>query len=77
MIRHVGIRPKYPTHQVKLQYRYEYYQEEEVTGKIWTARELKSGCGEIVQVLKTLGDCIYCAHCDEWFNKKQFKEVEE
>jgi len=40
----------------------------------WTNKQLKSGCNTVLKNPKRQDDLIYCKKCDEWFNKKQFKE---
>ena len=75
VVMHVGIRPKFPTKEVKVD-EITYYFEKQ-TGKYWTKREMGSGCMGVTEK-KTYGiylDLLYCNHCDEWFSDKQFEEV--
>jgi len=46
----------------------------------WTSKALKSGCkSEFAYPLKEMvregTTLLYCPHCNEWFNEKQFKEI--
>ena len=44
--------------------------------KIWSKRELLSGCRQEITKIVEQDGLIYCPICDEWFAKKQFVEKE-
>lgn len=78
---HKGIRPTYPTEPVvatKKRKLFDYLVELFPDGskKYWNKRMLTSGCETVVSALEVRGDLIYCSKCDEWFDSKQFQEVE-
>ena len=76
---HVGIRPQYKTKQKKHDIKNEWIHIETLPdgSKVhWTERMLVSGCNKVISETSYMGDLIYCPHCDEYFNKKQFKESE-
>jgi len=66
---HEGIRPLHSLTQPDFRKNIYY---EDVTGRRWNDRMLKSGCGREVMSLHVMNDCIYCPYCDEWFNKEQW-----
>jgi len=43
------------------------------SGKWWTDKMLKSGCGRRVDF--TDAELIYCPHCDQTFSRKEFTDV--
>lgn len=44
--------------------------------KIWSKRELLSGCKQEITNVRKRDGLIYCPICDEWFAEKQFVEKE-
>ena len=69
---HVGMRPGFPVVEIKEGERFFYY--EQITGKKWTKREINSGCGMKVEWKIGIPGLMYCSHCDEWFQPKQFEK---
>lgn len=49
---------------------------EDVTGRVWTERMLRSGCESVTTQIQEMRECIYCPWCDEWFNKEQWESVD-
>lgn len=41
--------------------------------RYWDKRQLNSGCGNNVEGETNNRGLIYCPHCEEWFNKREFK----
>ena len=77
LVRHTGIILTGPVVKSIVKSRY-YYTETLSCGgtRVWNGRELKAGCNGIVENIIGLRGLIYCKHCDEWFNTKQFEEIE-
>jgi len=78
---HTGIRPAAPIKELKRMFRAKnvntYLETLHGGGtRIWTERELQSGCGVKIDVIKKINGVIYCPHCDEYFSEQQFAEVE-
>lgn len=75
--RHKGIRP---THElILINWKKSIYMEEFPDGayRVWNLRMLKSGCGKILEDDEILlSGCIYCHHCDEYFNEEQWEVVD-
>lgn len=71
--KHKGIRPSYPI--ALINWKKSIYIED-LPGdgyRIWNLRMLNSGCGKIlVDDEIVLSGCIYCPHCDEYFNQEQW-----
>lgn len=79
-IKHVGIRPSYPlvTDDIEKYNVFKRYRSEVLpdgSERRWTKRMLKSGCGQIVDGERKIGDLIYCEHCQEYFAKEQFENA--
>lgn len=73
---HKGIKP---LHELQvLDFKRKIYYEECLDGsyKLWTERQLNSGCDFIIREIKEMRGCIYCPWCDEWFSKNQWEECE-
>ena len=71
---HKGIRP---IHDIEmLDFKRKIYIEEFPDGsyRLWTNKQLKSGCGKTVNIISELMGCIYCKHCNEYFSKDQWYE---
>lgn len=72
---HKGVKPEYTL--MRIDYKRKIYVEE-ITGRIWNMRMLKSGCGVTLKEtdeIKEMMDCIYCPTCREWFNIEQWEEM--
>ena len=75
---HKGIRPLFPIQIIN--WKKSIYLEEfpDDTGyRIWNLRMLNSGCGKSLtgdEII--LSGCIYCPHCDEYFNEEQWEVVD-
>lgn len=81
MLIHKGIRPEYdiePVMATKKRKLFDYQVETMPDGskRYWNKRMLSSGCNEENEGLVRRGDLIYCEKCDEWFDLKQFAEIE-
>lgn len=75
-LRHKGIRPKYEV-QV-LDFKRKLYIEELPDGsyKVWTKKQLNSGCDYIAKYANELMGCQYCPWCNEWFSMDQWERIE-
>lgn len=73
---HVGIRPKNKVvrfnqnHREVLGYKYELFPDGSY--KLWSNRQLESGCNNVVDENVRMNDLIYCPYCDEYFSRDQF-----
>lgn len=75
-MRHKGVRPLHPLSLIDWKKKSLYYEEyPNGTFRIWTIRQLVSGCDGVVREMKELQGCYYCPHCDEWFSKDQWSET--
>lgn len=71
---HKGVRPTY--HIQVLDFKRKLYIEEfpDGTYKVWTKKQLRSGCGDTIDHISELMGCIYCPTCNEYFSKDQWDE---
>ena len=81
MLLHKGIRPEYETEFVvatKKRKLFDYLLETlpDGTKRYWNQRMLNSGCNEENEGFVRRDGLIYCEKCDEWFDEKQFAEIE-
>jgi hypothetical protein len=75
--KHKGIRPSFEI--ALINWKKSIYIEEYPNGnyRIWNLRMLNSGCGKILEDDEILlSGCIYCPHCDEYFNEEQWEVVD-
>lgn len=80
VIKHIGERPLHPLRQEKDKIKNEWTYIEALpdgTKRIWTERMMISGCNKQIESTEYMYNLIFCPHCDEYFNQKQFTEYKK
>lgn len=76
-LKHVGIRPEYPTVDISSKKTFLHFERLPCGGgRYWNKKLLESGCGQVIEDIQFLDDLIFCPQCDEYIHRKQFQEME-